>query len=93
MGSPIDGFPDFTRAARSCRVPVFFGSLRGETYRYDNFLGILLASLVLSIFAGVAQPGQTPKGEPQRRTHNYNVGDPEVAGSKTPLSETPAPGT
>ena len=62
-------------------------------YRYDNFLGILLASLVLSIFAGVAQPGQTPKGEPQRRTHNYNVGDPEVAGSKTPLSETPAPGT
>ena len=62
-------------------------------YRYDNFLGILLASLFPLVFAGVAQPGQTPKGEPQRRTHIFNVGDPEVAGSKTPLSETPAPGT
>src|SRR2546422_8598350 len=51
-------------------------------YRYDNFLGILLASLFPLVFAGVAQPGQTPKGEPQRRTHNFNVGDPEVAGSK-----------
>ena len=41
----------------------------------------------------MAQPGQTPKGEPQRRTHNFNVRDPEVAGSKTPVSEIPAPGT
>ncbi len=41
----------------------------------------------------MAQPGQTPKGEPQRRTHIFNVRDPEVAGSKTPVSETPAPGT
>src|SRR5207245_10506891 len=43
-------------------------------YRYDNFLGILLASLFPLVFAGVAQPGQTPKGEPQRRTHNFNGG-------------------
>src|SRR5207245_10073005 len=53
----------------------------------------VLAAFFPLVLDGVAQPMPAPKGEPQRRTHIFNVGDQEVAGSKTPLSETPAPGT
>jgi len=43
-------------------------------------------------------PGWLSLVRPRKGNHSAglissNVGDPEVAGSKTPLSETPAPGT